>query len=84
MIFHLPAAAGTDLLRDGQVVEGDEASRNLVLALGSVQRRGLFALPLVRVHIDEHLALDGHVTAAYLVARSGWEETYLAGFTYLW
>jgi hypothetical protein len=59
----------------------DNPRGGLVLGVGSLQRRGLRPLPLVRVHLSDWLALDGHVAVAYLAATKSVVETYLAGAT---
>jgi hypothetical protein len=61
--------------------ELEDARDGVVFGIGSVQRRGLRALPLVRVHLSERLTLDGHVAVAYLPASHAVVETYLGGFT---
>ncbi len=53
----------------------------LVVAVGSVQRRALRPLPLVRVYLGESWALEGHVTVAYVYRTASVEETYLIGFS---
>jgi hypothetical protein len=62
---------------------GDDARGGLVLGIGSIQRRGLRPLPLVRVYLGDRLTLDGHVAVAYLPATKSVVETYLAGVTAL-
>jgi hypothetical protein len=52
--------------------------------MGSVQRRGLLAMPLVRIRLASDLSVDGHVAVAYVAAERGFEDTYLAGFTRIW
>jgi len=59
----------------------DDARGGLVLGVGSIQRRGLRPLPLVRVYLGDRLTLDGHVAVAYLPATKSVVETYLAGVT---
>jgi hypothetical protein len=79
------AAASHDVFTSGDLAPWDRAddSAALVLAVGSIQRRGLRTLPLVRVHLSDRLTLDGHVAVAYLPATNAVVETYLAGATVL-
>ncbi|HTA21334.1 MAG TPA: caspase family protein [Polyangia bacterium] len=79
------AAVGHDVFTSGELAPWDRADANaaLVLGVGSVQRRGLRTLPLVRIHLSDRLTLDGHVAVAYLPATKAIVETYLAGATAL-
>jgi len=75
-------SASHNLLREGDVAPwGDDPRGGLVLGVGSIQRRGLRPLPLVRVYLGDRLTLDGHVAVAYLPATTSVVETYLAGVT---
>lgn len=82
--FNLGAAVGANPLVAGSFAgpELDAAPRGFVIALGSVQRAGLRPLPLIHVPFAEAWAIDAHVSAAYVVAASGWVETYTAGVSY--
>jgi hypothetical protein len=62
---------------------GDDPRGGLVLGVGSIQRRGLRPLPLVRVYLGDRLTVDGHFAVAYLPATKKVVETYLAGVTAL-
>jgi len=79
------ASISHDVLESGALAPWDrnDERAGLVLGLGSIQRRGLRPLPLVRVHLREHLTLDGHAAVAYLPATRAIVETYLAGATML-
>jgi hypothetical protein len=81
----LGAAVGHDVFNAGELAPWDRADgrAGLVLGVGSIQRRGLRPLPLVRVHLGDNLTLDGHVAVAYLPATHAVVETYLAGATAL-
>ncbi|MDX2023811.1 MAG: hypothetical protein SF187_26470, partial [Deltaproteobacteria bacterium] len=57
------------------------SQEGLVVAVGSVQRRALRPLPLVRVYLGESWALEGHVTIAYVYRTASVEETYLLGIS---
>jgi hypothetical protein len=60
----------------------DSPERNVVLALGSVQRAGLRPLPLIHVPLSDAWALDAHAVVAYQPALAGWVETYTAAVSY--
>ena len=81
----LGASVGHNLIETGDVAPwaGDDPRGGLVLGIGSIQRRGLRPLPLVRVYLGDRLTVDGHVAVAYLPATSKVVETYLAGVTSL-
>jgi hypothetical protein len=82
--FNLGAGLALNPLVEGSFSGGslDSLERNLVVALGSVQRAGLRPLPLVRVPLTSSLALDGHVAIAYQPSLRGWVETYTVGISY--
>lgn len=61
----------------------DSSERNLTLAFGSAQRAGLRPLPLVHVPLGLGWGIDVHAVGAYLPAKKGWVETYLAGISYV-
>jgi len=61
----------------------DSAERGTVLAFGSVQRAGLRPLPLIHVPLGSGFGVDAYAVGAYLPAKHGWVETYLAGFSYV-
>jgi hypothetical protein len=63
--------------------DAEDPRGGVVLGIGSLQRRGLRPLPLVRVYLSDKLAIDGHVAVAYLPATNAVVETYLAGVTAL-
>ena len=53
-----------------------------MIALGSVQRAGLRPLPLIHVPIGNGWGIDAHAVGAYVPAKHGWVETYLAGVSW--
>jgi hypothetical protein len=64
-----------------QSITNDFLTRDgLVLAIGSVQRRALRPLPLVRVYLLPSFAVEGHVTLSYAILSHTVQETYLMGF----
>lgn len=73
-----------NLLVDGSLAFGGDVSAGTLVAFGSVQRRGLRPLPLIRVHLGPDVSLDGHVSVAYAPAEATTTETYLLGGTWLW
>jgi hypothetical protein len=77
----LGAAAGANFLIAGSPADARD-ERNLLFAFGSVQRRGLRPLPLVRIHLSDALSLDGHVVVAYASIVGTFTETYLAGLSW--
>jgi hypothetical protein len=81
----LGAAASHNFVVFGHVADWDPSydANALVVGIGSLQRRGLRTLPLVRVHLSDWLTLDGHVAVAYVFASQAIVETYLAGVTAL-
>jgi len=81
----LGVSMSVNVLDDGDLAPWarNDARTGLVFGVGSIQRRGLRPLPLVRVHLGEHLTLDGHVAVAWLPATDSVVETYLAGVTAL-
>lgn len=83
--FNLGFAFNMNLLADGNVSSGafDSVERGIVLALGSVQRGGLRPLPLIHVPIGNGWGIDAHAVGAYVPAKHGWVETYLAGVSWV-
>ena len=81
----LGVSMSANFIYDGDVAPwaDNDARTGLVLGVGSIQRRGLRPLPLVRVHLGERVTLDGHVAVAWLPATDRVVETYLAGVTAL-
>jgi hypothetical protein len=81
----LGASVNHNLIATGDLAPWapNDARGGLVLGIGSIQRRGLRPLPLVRVYLGDRVALDGHVAVAYLPATHSVVETYLAGVTAL-
>jgi hypothetical protein len=79
----LGASVSANVLQNGDVApfDGNDPRAGLVVGVGSIQRRGLRPLPLVRVHLGERLTLDGHVAVAWVPATDSVVETYLAGAT---
>ena len=83
--FNFGGAVNQNLLVDGKAPPSGLAdTQGLVLSLGSVQRRGLRALPLIRVYLTDSLSLDAIVVVSYLVAKKSFADTYLGGVTWTW
>jgi hypothetical protein len=84
--FNLGAGAGVDLLFAGHIPTGnwDAPHRGLVVSVGSIQRRGLFGLPLVQVRLSKTLSADAYVAVSYVAPEHGVEDTYLGGVTWIW
>jgi len=61
-----------------------DASFDPLVAIGSLQRRGLRPLPLVRVQVTDSLALDVYAVVAYALASRTVTETYMGGASWLW
>ncbi len=82
--FNLGAGLSLNPLTAGRFTSGalDSESRNVVIALGSVQRAGLRPLPLIHVPVSEAWSVDAHAVVAYQPALHGWVETYTAGVSY--
>lgn len=84
--FNLAAGVAANALATGELpsIGWREPSLDPLLALGSLQRRGLLPLPLIRVHLGETLALDVHVVVAYALGSRALTETYMAGASWFW
>jgi hypothetical protein len=84
--FNLAAGVAGNGLFDGawSTVGWREPTFDPVIAFGSVQRRGLRQQPLIRIHLDDALALDVHVVVAYAFAARTLAETYMGGVSWLW
>jgi hypothetical protein len=82
--FNVGLGFGLNPLTDGRFTSAsfDSTERNVVLALGSVQRAGLRPLPLIHVPLSEAWAIDAHAVVAYQPALQGWVETYTAAVSY--
>jgi hypothetical protein len=82
--FNLGAGIAANLLVDGSFssAEAGSAERNLVVALGSIQRVGLRTLPLIHVLVGQSWGIDVYAVGAYLPAKQGWVETYMGGISY--
>jgi hypothetical protein len=82
--FNLGVGAVANLLVRGDISSApvDSIERASALSFGSVQRAGLRPLPLIHVPVGAGWAIDAHAVGAYLPARRGWVETYLAGVSY--
>jgi len=61
----------------------DSNERGAVVAFGAVQRAGLRPLPLIHVPLGGGFGVDAYAVGAYVPAKHGWVETYLAGFSYV-
>lgn len=83
--FNLGAGVSANALIGGHFSSApfDSSERGTVLAFGSVQRAGLRPLPLIHVPIGSGFGVDAYAVGAYLPAKHGWVETYLAGFSYV-
>ena len=82
--FNLGVALGADLLFEGHLSSAgfEDPERNASVAFGSVQRAGLRPLPLIHVPLSESWAVDAYAVGAYLPAKHGWLETYMAGVSF--
>jgi hypothetical protein len=82
--FNLGLSFGMNPLSNGHLTSASFGSteRNVVLALGSVQRAGLRPLPLIHVPLSTAWAIDAHAVVAYQPALRGWVETYTAAVSY--
>jgi hypothetical protein len=82
--FNLGAGVSMNALIDGHFSSApvDSSERGTVLAFGSVQRAGLRPMPLIHVPIGSGFGVDAYAVGAYVPAKHGWVETYLAGFSY--
>jgi hypothetical protein len=82
--FNVGTAVGANLLVEGDVsgAKLDAAERNAVVAFGSVQRAGLRPLPLIHVPLNDQWGIDAYAVGAYVPAKRGWVETYMAGVSF--
>jgi hypothetical protein len=82
--FNLGVAVGANLLFEGRLSTAglDDTERSAVLAFGSVQRAGLRPLPLIHVPLSDAWGVDAYAVGAYLPAKRGWLETYMAGVSF--
>jgi hypothetical protein len=82
--FNVGAAVATNLFVAGSASSArlDAAERSSVVAFGSVQRTGLRPLPLIHVPLSEAWGVDAYAVGAYLPAKHGWVETYMAGVSF--
>lgn len=83
--FNLGFGVSINPLIDGHFSSAalDSSERGTVLAFGSVQRAGLRPLPLIHIPIGSGFGVDAYAVGAYVPAKHGWVETYLAGFSYV-
>jgi hypothetical protein len=75
----------SDTLLDGDAKlpgPGNPAS-DVVVAVGSVQQRGLRPLPLLQIALDPRMTLDFSAVASYSKATSSLGQTYLVGLSWL-
>jgi len=56
----------------------------LALSIGSFQSVGLRPQPLLRIHLRDWAALNADVSMRYRFERRMFEETYLAGASFVW
>jgi hypothetical protein len=84
--FNLAVGAAANALSDGDLpsVGLRAPSFDPLVAVGSLQRRGLMPQPLIRVHLDDAWALDVYAAVAYAFASSTTTETYMAGASWYW
>jgi hypothetical protein len=84
--FNLAVGAAGNAFNDGGLPTFGlrEPSLAPVVAVGSLQRRGLLPQPLIRVDLDEHLALDVYAAFSYEIASRTITETYMAGASWFW
>jgi hypothetical protein len=82
--FNFGLGTSANLLINGRFAAEPAASaqRDIVIALGSVQRAGLRPLPLIHVPVGSGFGIDAYAVGAYLPSLKGWVETYLAGVSY--
>ena len=83
--FNFGAGVSANALVDGHFssAPAESSERSTVLAFGSVQRAGLRPLPLIHVPLGSGFGVDAYAVGAYVPAKHGWVETYLAGFSYV-
>jgi hypothetical protein len=83
--FNLGVGVSANAIIDGHwsSAPADASERGATLAFGSVQRAGLRPLPLIHVPLGSGFGLDAYAVGAYVPAKHGWVETYLAGFSYV-
>jgi len=83
--FNFGAGLSANAIIDGHFssAPADSNDRGVVLAFGSVQRAGLRPLPLIHVPLGGGIGIDAYAVGAYLPAKQGWVETYLAGISYV-
>jgi hypothetical protein len=79
------AGVSANALVDGHFSSApvESSERSTVLAFGSVLRAGLRPLPLIHVPLGSDFGVDACAVGAYLPAKHGWVESYLAGFSYV-
>lgn len=82
--FNLGVGLNLNVIENGRFGPAafDSAQRGAVIAVGSVQRMGLRPLPLIHVPVGNGWGIDAYAVGAYLPAKKGWVETYLAGVSY--
>lgn len=83
--FNLGVGVSMNALIDGHFSSAplDSNERGTVIAFGSVQRAGLRPLPLIHVPLGSGFGVDAYAVGAWVPAKHGWVETYLAGFSYV-
>lgn len=83
--FNFGLAASANLIVSGRFESPawDSAARDLVFAVGSVQRSGLRPLPLIHVPLGNGWGADSYAVGAYVPSLGGWVETYLAGISFV-
>jgi hypothetical protein len=84
--FHIAAAFNQNQLYEGNTPQFSAHSKksNMTLSFGSVQAMGLRPLPLVRVHLSDHCALNIDASVQYNLATKSTVESYTAGASFYW
>jgi hypothetical protein len=82
--FNAGLALSDTLLDDGAKLPGpSNPASDIVVALGSVQQRGLRPLPLLQVALRPGTTFDFTAQASYSKATKKLGQTYLAGLSWL-
>jgi hypothetical protein len=83
--LHLAVALDEDVLNQGSWVTpaASDPAFDWTLRIGSVQTLGLRPLPLIQVHLNRWLSLDGHAGVAVKLRDGSLQEHYMLGLTTL-
>jgi hypothetical protein len=84
--FNLSAGGSGNALFQGELPSFGlrEPSFDPLVAIGSLQRRGLLPQPLIRVDVSDGFAIDVYAAVAYGFASRTVTETYMAGASWFW